>query len=114
MNFSDLRRANRARQSEYYVAVSGFSWTGPHYGNAIAGEVGELCNVIKKLDRGLPSDVAQQESLLASIGDEIADVAIYLDLLAEHFGIDLGECIRRKFNSTSERLGFLTRLEVPE
>ena len=51
----------------------------------LAGEVGEVCNDIKKLLRG---DFTLAD-FTDRIGPELADVLIYLVLLAEEFGIDL-------------------------
>lgn len=49
---------------------------------AVAGEVGELCNLIKKEMRGdiIPSSMMKME---------IADCYIYLNALAENLGIEL-------------------------
>ena len=44
------------------------------------------------------------------LANEIADVTLYLDLLADHYGIDVEAAIRRKFNIVSERQGFPERL----
>jgi NTP pyrophosphatase (non-canonical NTP hydrolase) len=48
---------------------------------AICGEVGELANMIKKRWRD-GADLAEE------IRDEIADIRIYLELLAKCFGIE--------------------------
>lgn len=72
-------------------------------GNATAGEVGELCNVIKKIHRGdFTLKEANEKELLA---DEAADVVIYLDLLCQKAGINLGNAIVNKFNKSSEKIG---------
>jgi NTP pyrophosphatase (non-canonical NTP hydrolase) len=42
---------------------------------------------------------------LQSVSDEIADVAIYLDLLAARLGINLEEAVVKKFNEVSEKIG---------
>jgi len=73
-------------------------WSAPEWGNAVAGETGELCNKIKKLHRG---DVIDLED----IGREAADVVIYLDLLCQRLGIDLQTAIVNKFNEVSEKKG---------
>src|SRR5436190_20432898 len=52
---------------------------------ALAGEVGELANVVKKLERG-DFDYAHAMSLLQ---DEVADVLIYLLKLSYQADIDL-------------------------
>lgn len=71
-------------------------WNAAEWGCAIAGEAGELCNLLKKMRRG--------ESVpLQDVADEIADVVIYLDLLAAELGVDLGAAIASKFNKVSER-----------
>lgn len=89
------------------------SWSLSDWGVALAGEVGELCNVIKKLNRirdGLTGNKETPENLKTEVGREIADVFIYLDLLARRAGFNLEDVVREKFNSTSERLGFPERL----
>ena len=48
---------------------------------ALAGEVGELCNMVKKRWR----DGAE---LTAEIRDELADIRVYLELIAKCFGIE--------------------------
>lgn len=94
----ELRRANVNRQVEWENAQDKTSLS--YLGNAIAGEVGEACNIIKKLERealGLRGSRATSQDL----ADELADVIIYIDLLAARFDIDLEEAIRSKFNKTS-------------
>jgi NTP pyrophosphatase (non-canonical NTP hydrolase) len=44
------------------------------------------------------------------LADELADVFLYLDLLASKCGIDLPAAIVRKFNVVSERQDFPERL----
>lgn len=70
----------------------------------LAGEVGELCNVIKKLKReaaGLPGSRASS----AELADELADVQICVDKLAMMYNIDLNPIVADKFNRTSEKIG---------
>lgn len=85
-------------------------WGPMQWGCAIAGEAGELCNFLKKFERRLPSDPTRLE-LESQIAGEIADVIIYLDLLASMFGFDLERIIATKFNRTSEKLGYPERIE---
>lgn len=76
-----------------------------YFGNAAAGEMGEACNVIKKLERerqGLPGSRATLDAL----ADELADVIIYLDLIAAKTGIDFEAAIKNKFNKDSTKHGF--------
>lgn len=66
---------------------------------AMTGEQGELANLLKKIRRGdFTLDEKRDE-----VAKEIADVAIYLDLLAAKLGIDLGKAVREKFNEVSDR-----------
>jgi NTP pyrophosphatase (non-canonical NTP hydrolase) len=79
------------------------------YGNELAGEIGEACNIVKKLDRemmGLPGSRATVREL----GDELADGLICLKRLAAYFNIPLDEVAKRKFNATSEKVGLRTRV----
>lgn len=73
------------------------AWSPTDYGCALAGEVGELCNYLKKVKRG--SNIA-----ISEIAKECADVFIYLDLLCARLDIDLEEEIISKFNEVSDRV----------
>ncbi len=76
-----------------------------YFGNAVAGEVGEACNIIQTLERerhGLPGS----RSTVDALADELADVIIYLDLIAAMTGIDLGTAVKNKFNKDSRKHGF--------
>lgn len=44
------------------------------------------------------------------LGEELADVFLYLDLLAGYYGVDLPAAIVKKFNKVSEKQGFPERL----
>jgi NTP pyrophosphatase (non-canonical NTP hydrolase) len=106
-----LRAANIARQPEYGPSAGKESLS--YWGNAIAGELGEACNVIKKLERERAGQ-AGSRATVEDLANELADVLIYLDLLAIATGIDLDAAVARKFNKTSEKLGFKTRMvELP-
>jgi NTP pyrophosphatase (non-canonical NTP hydrolase) len=89
------------------------SWSLSDWAVALAGECGELCNVVKKLNRVRDGITGNKESdvlLNKALGDEIADVYIYLNLFARRAGFNLEDVIRDKFNATSERVGFPERL----
>lgn len=105
--FDTLREANANRQKEWDTNGN-ISIT--YRGNELAGEVGEACNVIKKLERermGIKGSRATVEQL----AEELADVVICADLIAMHEGIDLNKAIAKKFNKTSENVGLITRLK---
>lgn len=104
MHYPTLREANRARSAEWSNDVS-LSFRG----NELAGETGEACNVIKKLERerlGIRGSRDTNEHL----AEELADVLICVDLIAMDLGIDMVEALQDKFNATSEKVGLRTRL----
>jgi NTP pyrophosphatase (non-canonical NTP hydrolase) len=104
--YKTLREANSARQREW---DPNDEITLVYRGNELAGEVGEACNVLKKLERarlGLRGSLATKEDLAA----ELADVVICVDLIAMDIGIDLDAAIQVKFNATSKKYGLKTTL----
>lgn len=101
-----LRSANRARQKEWDPSDK---ITLAYRGNEIAGEVGEACNVIKKLERERLGIKGSRDTV-EHLAEELADVMICADLIAMHEGIDLDATVRSKFNATSEKVGLRTRM----
>ncbi len=90
-------------------------WTAADWSNAMCGEAGEAANIVKKLRRlegSFPSTVPSlpRERLTQELADELADVVLYADLLAQKVGIDLGDAVRRKFNRKSHEQGFEERI----
>ena len=81
-----------------------------HHLIGLAGGFGEVCNAVKKVDRARAGKKGGEDLCLDEVADELADVLIYLDLVAAHFGIDLAEVVARKFNATSEKYGFPHRI----
>lgn len=105
-------------------------WTLADWSNAMCGEAGEAANVVKKLRR-IESGLWESQrytgdgsgsmlvtlgvtdagrELLTMLGDELADLVLYADLLAQKAGLNLGDCVRAKFNRVSEAQGFPERL----
>ncbi len=113
MNLRKLQKVNAERAIEWHKPAH-TEWTGGDWGNAMAGEAGEACNVIKKLRRmecGLkPDDPAVEADLTAELAEELADTLLYLLLVAEHYAIDMTIATRYKFNKVSEREGFAQRI----
>jgi len=105
-----LRQASVKRCEQSFDSCE--DWSPADWSNAMAGEAGELlevllplivktnsiCNLTKKIQRG---DAVSLEE----VGKEIADVVIYADLLSHRLGIDLSDAVRRKFNEVSARVG---------
>ena len=104
-----LRSANIARQNEW---DQDNQISAAYRGNELAGEVGEACNVIKKLERERLG-ILGSRATVGELADELADVLICADLIAMHYGIDLEAAVARKFNATSEKVGLQTRLAAP-
>jgi NTP pyrophosphatase (non-canonical NTP hydrolase) len=78
-------------------------------GNKLASQIGQVCNLVKKLERqrlGLRGSRATKEQLAR----ECADAQICLDLLAMQAGIDLAAAVREKFNATSDANGLQARM----
>lgn len=107
---SKLREANRDRQEEWDPERR----TDPlYFATELAGEVGEACNIIKKLERERMG-IAGSRASAAELADELADVIIVVDLIAERYDIDLELATARKFNKTSNKLGFSTKFTIVE
>src|SRR5262245_40331646 len=100
LTFDQLRQANIERLPQFKNAkgepahdkADGSDWSLNDWITALAGEVGELANIAKKIRRG---DMSFVEAV-SSVRDEIADVACYLDLVALRAGIDLGAAVIHK------------------
>lgn len=123
--FAALREANIARNEEWNK--TGEPLRPSFRGNETGGEVGETIeailanllqlsvatgrvqNVLKKIERG-QLGLAGSTASIADLADELADAQICLDLIAMDFKIDMFEATRSKFNRTSDKLGFKTKL----
>ncbi|WP_049973733.1 hypothetical protein [Azospirillum sp. B4] len=95
LRFSALRAANIARLPTFRNAQGGpahsqpdgSDWALSTWSNAMFGEIGEVAEVL---------DYKSGEVAAFIIGEELADVMIYLDILAFRCGIDLGKAIHRR------------------
>lgn len=97
-----LRRKNRERQLQWDPENR---IDNLYRATEIAGELGEALNCVKKLERERLGIKGSRDTV-EHLGDEMADVLICLDLIAEKYGIDLEYYTRKKFNSTSLDVGF--------
>lgn len=113
LTLREIAAVNRARCQRWHDAETE-RWTGADWSNALCGEVGEAANVVKKLRRHETGtsgpDDPDEETLRIRLGHELADVLLYLDLLADYYGVDLPSVVAEKFNLVSERQGFPERL----
>jgi NTP pyrophosphatase (non-canonical NTP hydrolase) len=113
LTFRALRAQNVSRKLRWHGEAD--EWTGSDWSNAMAGETGEACNIVKKLRRhethtGTAYNTPEVEALLPALADELADVVTYADLLAHKYDIDLADAVRAKFNRVSEAQDFPERL----
>lgn len=111
LTFDAFSHANRERCE----SPTGFnhtldSWSLSDWLTATMGELGEAANIAKKLNRvrdGIPGNKEAPEELQAAFREEIADVFIYLDLLAQSQGFTLAEVVPEKFKKTSAKIGYV-------
>lgn len=109
LTFSRLRRVNVERCE----SPTGFnhpleSWSVAEWTNAMAGEAGEAANVAKKMIRfrdGVRGNQNTLGELRVKLAQELADVLIYLDLVAASQGIDLEAAVIDTFNRKSLEIG---------
>lgn len=78
--------------------------------NELAGEVGEACNVAKKIERARRGVVGGLEGQVAynKLAEELADVVICAQNSALMYRIDLAAAVVEKFNKTSIEKGLTT------
>ena len=118
LTFDTLRNANIARIPTFknahgelaHTEPDGSDWGPAEWLQALVGELGEYANKRKKFDRG---DLSLEEFRVEA-AKELADVQIYLDILAmrcldtkkhaDPKGVNLGKATLDKFNEVSVRV----------
>lgn len=111
MTFQEFQRINAQRSAEAFGHVPGSpEWPIQNWALAIAGEAGELCNLIKKALRG-DFPVA---TIRSQILEELADVICYTDLAISHMGESTEQVVWDKFCKVSERVGWSEPGKQPE
>ena len=86
------------------------SWSLSDWMTATVGEVGEAANVVKKLNRirdNIQGNTESEYQLRQQLRDELADIAIYLDMLCQAAGFDLETIREEKFAKTSAKIGYV-------
>ncbi|GAB5404883.1 MAG: hypothetical protein Aurels2KO_31140 [Aureliella sp.] len=110
LNFDTLRDANVRRNHEWRAGGTAIDQLPLSFRAAeLAGEAGEACNEIKKIERHRLGLVGGKTDL-QGLRQELADVLISVDLIAMDLDIDLAEAVREKFNATSAKHGMQTQL----
>ena len=118
LTFNALRGANKARLPQFknskgepaHEKEDGSDWSLAEWMNAVAGELGEAANIIKKVRRG---DLTLEEAR-PMLAEEFADIVTYLDITAMQAGVDLGKATQEKFNKVSKRVGSSVRLDADD
>lgn len=114
LDLAALRPVNVQRAKEGFKCYDNQPLT--YWTTALAGEVGELCNMIKKMQRvekgGMDggSSYSAKDITKEMLKEEIGGIAIYLDLLASLMDISLEEAIIDTFNSKSDKYGFYQKI----
>lgn len=115
MTFSMFSKINRSRcESHQGFSLELGSWSLSDWMTDVTGELGEAANLAKKLNRvrdGIPGNTLSESELRAELKDEIADMFIYLDLIAQSQGFDLESAVIAKFNKTSAKIGYPVRIQ---
>lgn len=70
---------------------------------ALVGEVGELAELFQWLPAADARSLAGAEPLRTRVGEELADVLLYLVLLADVLGIDLAAAAEMKMSDSERR-----------
>ena len=115
LSFEKLRAANVERGAQWDgkpASLDDLSFRAMELG----GETGEALNVAKKLVRKLSGRVGglTLEEARPMLAEELADVVICADRVAEVLAIDLAPAIIAKFNKTSRKHGLVEILPTPE
>ncbi len=114
LSFATLREANKRRLPQFknprgqpaHAMPDGSDWSPAEWFRAVTGELGELGNLEKKIQRGDydmdDPDVAR--AVQNEVAREFGDIVTYLDIYAMQRGVNLGEATRIKFNEVSRRV----------
>lgn len=109
LTFATLRSRNVERCEKHFHKLT--DWTTYDWFMALVGELGEAANLFKKLKRietdgadapqnaGLPS----RKEMMKAVGHELADVQIYLDLLAASLQVSLASVVTARFVPRTRR-----------
>ena len=108
LTFAAFSKVNRERCE----SPDGFnhplsSWSTSDWFTAVMGELGEAANVAKKLNRlrdGIPGNKETEAALRDKLRNELADSFVYLDLLCQSLGFNIGTAAVDVFNTKSAEL----------
>jgi len=75
----------------------------------LCGEAGEVANATKKYMRTLEGwkiGIITKEELIEKLKEELADIRICLDLIANYYDLDLVELVRSKLEVNIKKFGW--------
>lgn len=115
ISIARLQEQAKAR-SELWHGIQ--SWSSLEWAGAMCGEAGEAANYAKKLlriDQGIAKrkeelEKTSRETIVNKLGEECADVLIYLVCLCARENINLQTWVQWKFNAISVEFGFPQKL----
>lgn len=120
LSFETFQIANRTRSKRFFAPAEVDNWSPADTVVGMIGELGEACNVMKKLKRAELGMVnknkegrqvdALTDEVRCKLMEEFGGAMLYFDQLAEHFGISWQEAIEYTYNSKSKELGFPERI----
>lgn len=101
MEINEFQRLNVRRCVEAFPACA--NWDLSDWMTAIAGEVGEAANLVKKINRG---DFELDGKMAIELGKEIADVMTYCFIVLDCIGRPAEEALIEKFDEVSKRVNW--------
>lgn len=97
---SDIRQKfeDMVQERRYYIEL-----TTPGVYNllSLSGEVGEIANYVKKIDRNRKGIITEEDR--AYIVDELGDCLFYLTAYGQNWGISLDEIMEHNHNKLKDR-----------
>lgn len=114
LDLNAFRVANVARSTD----PKGFdhpldAWSVAEWTNAGAGEMGEACNLAKKLLRidkklrgNIKADDKKREKVINKLAKELCDVIAYADLTLARIGRNTSDELVKVYNAKSKQLGY--------
>ena len=111
MTFGEFATINRVRcqHPDGFDQQNLNDWSLNDWMVALAGEVGEACNVAKKLKRSegvVNINRETNDELRDQLIKELGDVGVYLDLVCQAYGFTMEEAMTAAFNKTSRKIGY--------
>jgi NTP pyrophosphatase (non-canonical NTP hydrolase) len=100
LTFNTFQLLSARRSRERWPGCS--DWSVNDWCAALAGEVGELCGLAKRIRSG----ELDLEEARADLLREVADIITCADLIATALGAITGEILANKFDEVSARMGY--------